>query len=466
MQKFIVTRNGKFSLSKLAVFLLGFIIFSSFTKVVLASGGEVSHAGLVAQTFLWIAVILLAAKVSSLIEKLGQPAVLGELLMGVVLGNLFLLGIHLFEPIKQNEIISFLSELGVVILLFTVGLESNIQEMKKVGMKAFAVAIVGVVLPFALGTYLVGPMLLPGLSMNAYLFLGAALTATSVGITARVFQDLGKLQTKEAKIILGAAVIDDVLGLIILAVISALVTLGAVSIGLVSWIIAKAILFLVGSIVLGQFSAKYISMFFAKINTGVSMKFTITVCFGLVFAYLAYLIGLAPIVGAFAAGLILDAVYFKYFKDHKVIEDIKEGLKNESEAIKEKVNHIVEPHSHRHIEDLVAPLGALLIPIFFVVTGMSVNLETFKDPKIIFSALIITAVAFLGKYLSCFVAGRGVNRNIIGFGMVPRGEVGLIFATIGKSLGVVTDEVFSIIVIMVILTTLLTPPILNYFLKR
>ena len=161
--------------------------------------------------FLWMAIILLVARATLLIERWGQPPVLGELLAGVVLGNLTLLGIHWLEPMRDNHILEFLAELGVVILLFQVGLESNITEMRRVGMRALLVACVGVVVPFIAGTYWVGPWLLPGLSFNAYLFLGATLTATSVGITARVFQDLKMLRSAEAQIVLGAAVIDDVL---------------------------------------------------------------------------------------------------------------------------------------------------------------------------------------------------------------------------------------------------------------
>jgi len=424
------------------------------------------HGSAAAQTFLYIAVILIIAKISSLVEKIGQPSVLGELVIGVVIGNLTLLGLHVFEPIKHDAVIAFLAELGVVILLFQIGLESNIHEMKKVGMKAFLVAIVGVVAPFVLGTYVVGPWLMPGLSMNAYLFLGAALTATSVGITARVFQELGKLKMKEAQIILGAAVIDDIMGLIILAVVSAVVTVGAVGLGVISWIIAKAVLFLVGAIIIGQLAAKPISKIFSKIHTGVAMKFTIVISFGLIFAYLAQKIGLAPIVGAFAAGLVLDHVHFKYFKDAGIVQDIKAEIKDVRIDIRERIYKVIRPHAERHIEDLLEPIGHFLIPIFFVMTGMAVKLETLGNLKILGVALAVTVVAFIGKYITGFVAGKGVNRSIIGFGMVPRGEVGLIFATIGKSLGVVSDEVFSVIVIMVILTTLFTPPILTFLLKR
>ena len=425
---------------------------------------EAGHGG-AAKTFLWIAVILLAAKVSSLVERWGQPSVLGELVMGVILGNLVLVGISIFEPIKTNEIILFLSELGVVILLFQIGLESNIREMGKVGLRAGLVAVVGVVAPFLLGTYVVGPFLLPGLSFNSYLFLGATLTATSVGITARVFKDLGKLHLPEAKIILGAAVIDDVLGLVILAVVSALVTLGAVSLGMVSWIIAKAVLFLIGSIVLGQLLAPSISRFFSRIHTGVAMKFTVAFSFGLVFAYLAGEIGLAPIVGAFAAGLVLDPVHFRFFMNSEVIEDVKQEIAGTDPQIRERIEGVINRHSDRHIEDLLNPIGHFLVPIFFVVTGMAVRLETLFNLPILLVALGLTLAAFIGKYVAGFVV-KGVNRSLVGFGMVPRGEVGLIFATIGRALGVISDEVFSVVVIMVILTTLLTPPILAFILKR
>lgn len=442
--------------------VLSFIV----APMVFASGGaESGHSA--ASTFLWIAVILIVAKVSGLVEKIGQPSVLGELVIGVILGNLGLIGIHLFDPIMQDPIIRFLSELGVVILLFQIGLESNITEMKKVGARAGVVAIVGVVAPFVLGTYVVGPMLLPGLDSSAYLFLGAALTATSVGITARVFQELGKLKTKEAQIVLGAAVIDDVLGLIILAVVSAIATLGAVSFGMVGMIAAKAILFLVGAIILGQLLAPKLGKAFSMIHAGVGMKFTLAISFGLILAYLASYFGLASIVGAFAAGLILDPVHFKYFKDPKVVNDIKEALEDEKDAkLKQKLADVMHKHSHSHIEDIVAPLALFLVPIFFVVTGMSVNLETLKDPKIVMVSLAITAVAVVGKLVAGFFGGKGVNKVLIGFGMVPRGEVGLIFASIGMGIGVISDEVFSIIVIMVILTTLITPPILAAIIKK
>lgn len=432
---------------------------------IFASSGESGHGTGVAIIFLWVAVILLLAKLVSLIERFGQPAVLGELVLGVALGNLALVGITWFEPVMNNEIIKFLAELGVVILLFQVGLETRVVEMRQVGLRAGLVAIVGVVLPFGLGTFLVGPLFMPGLDLNTYLFLGAALTATSVGITARVFRDLGRIKSPEAKIVLGAAVIDDVLGLIVLAVVSAIVTAGAVSAGQVAWIFAKAVLFLGGAIVVGQLVAPVINRLFSRINAGIGMKFTLAFSAALIFANLAEVIGLAPIVGAFTAGLILEPVHFRNFKDPEVVDHVKEAIKDADPQTKRLVSNALESHSRRHIEELLEPIGFVLVPIFFVLTGMAVRLDTLLNPSILLVALGITVVAILGKLVAGWVSGSGVKKSIIGWGMVPRGEVGLIFATIGRSLGVVSNEVFSVIVIMVIFTTLMTPPILTFLLK-
>ncbi|MDD4627819.1 MAG: cation:proton antiporter [Candidatus Peribacteraceae bacterium] len=431
-----------------------------------ASEGAEAGAHSYASTFLWIAVLLIAAKIASLVERVGQASVLGELVMGVILGNLVLLNIHIFEPVKENDTIAFLAELGVVILLFQIGLESNIQKMGKVGIPAFLVAMVGVIVPFVTGTWLVGPWLLPGLPMPAYLFLGAALTATSVGITARVFKDLGKLQTPEAQIVLGAAVIDDVLGLIILAIVSAIATTGNVSMAQIGIITGKALAFLVGAIVIGHFSAHPLGKAFSKIHTGVGMKFTLAISFCLIFAAAAQWVGLAPIVGAFAAGLVLDPVHFRYFKDPKVISDVKELVGSSDQLLQERVHAVIEPHAHRHIEDLIEPVGHLLVPLFFIMTGMGVKLETMFNGPILLTALGITVIAFAGKIVAGAAAGKGKRKWLVGWGMVPRGEVGLIFATIGKGLGVVSDEMFSVIVIVIIMTTLLTPPVLSALLRR
>lgn len=443
---------------KIGLIIIGFFLLISSAY---AAGGSSE----ITETFIWIAVLLLLAKIAGLIEKLGQPPVLGELVMGMILGNLFLVGIPWFEPAKHNELLEFLAQLGVVILLFQVGLESDVTEMAKTGWRAFWVAIIGAVLPFILGTYVVGPWVVPGLNQNAYLFLGAALTATSVGITSRVFQDLGKLKIPEAKIILGAAVIDDVLGLIILAVIAAIAKTGSVSMTEIAWISLKAGLFLVGALIIGKTLTGKISNLFAIIHGGPGMKFVVAISTCLIFAYVASLAELAPIIGAFAAGLVLERVHFQEYFDPNINRDIREAIHHTDATTKATVEKVLFKHHDHHLEELIQPLGYFLIPIFFVLIGMQVQLETLWDLKVLSAALIITVVAFIGKVVTGIAAGP-VNKWLVGWGMAPRGEVGLIFAAVGQQLGVVSAEMYSIIIIVVILTTLFTPPILTYYLKK
>ena len=212
--------------------------------------------------------------------------------------------------------------------------------------------------------------------------------------------------------------------------------------------------------------APYISWLFSKINAGIGMKFVLAFGSALIFANLAEAIGLAPIVGAFTAGLILEPVHFRNFKDPEVVDHLKETLKDADPQIKQSVGRVLEAHSERHVEELLEPIGFLFVPIFFVLTGMAVRLDTLFNPSILLVALGVTIVAIIGKLVAGWVAGSGIKKSVVGWGMVPRGEVGLIFATIGRSLGVVSDEVFSVIIIMVIFTTLMAPPILTFLLKR
>lgn len=401
------------------------------------AAADSSGAG-ISGVLLALIVILLAAKIGGeLFEKMKQPAVLGELVFGMLVGNLALLtgGAVSFGHIFDNGIIEVLAEFGVMILLFQVGLESNIKDMLRVGLSSAIVASVGVIAPLVLGYY-VSSWVLPEAGFNTHLFIGATLTATSVGITARVLKDLGKLSTPEAKIVLGAAVIDDVLGLIILAIVSGVVKSGQVSLVSVASITLTSLLFLVGAVVIGLWSAPKIGHYVSKMRVE-GMKIVTSFLFLFVMAYAADMAGLATIVGAFAAGLVLDDVVFANKKEH-------------------------------HIEELVKPIYCIFVPVFFVLMGIQVDLSVFLDPQVLMIAVGITLAAVLGKQ----VCGMGVvkcpeaDRIIIGIGMISRGEVGLIFASVGKSLGVIDDKVFGAVVVMVILTTLMTPPLLKWSIQR
>lgn len=444
---------------------LGVIPLLALVGLAWAGDARAAAGEEVAQSFLWVALILVCAKLGALVARLRQPVVLGELLAGIVLGNLALAGLSFGGSIEADAVVQFLAQLGAVILLFQLGLESNVSSMRRVGARAFWVAAVGVALPFLLGTYLVGPWLLPGMPFAAYLFLGAALTATSVGITGRVLRDLGALRSDEAQIVLGAAVIDDVLGLIILSVVASIATKGTVGVGEVAWIIAQAVVFLVAALVVGQRLAPVLSRSFARIHTGEGMKLSFALALCLLFAYLAHLIGLAPIVGAFACGLVLEEVHFLDFDAPKIKRQVLDAVSQNDAQTRARVSGVLDAHANRHLEHLLEPVGHLLVPIFFVYAGMHVKLEALLDPRVLAVAAAITVAAILGKLAAGMAAGRA-NRWVVGWGMVPRGEVGLIFAFVGKSLGVVDDAMFSVIVIVVMATTLVTPPVLAWLLQR
>jgi Kef-type K+ transport system membrane component KefB len=430
---------------------------------VFAAGSDV-----IGENLLWLAIIILAARLfAPLAQRVGFPAVLGELLLGVVLGNLGLLGIHYFDTIAADPIIRFMAELGVIILLLQIGLETRLGDLVSVGARASLVGAVGIAIPFALGAFVAGPLLLPGMSFNAYLFLGATLAATSVGITGRVFRDLGKLKMPEAQVVLGAAVIDDVLGLVILAVVTNLVEAGTVSVGGVMFIIAKSVIFLGGSIAIGRAIAPHLLRWASRLDSSHSMLFSLVLVVGLFMAWLAHTVGLAAIIGAFAAGLLFEPVFLKKFETPKLVQDIEAVLPATVDANKQQeIRAVLARHtSHQH-EHMVEPIGYFFVPVFFVLTGMQVDLTALADPKVVVVALGVTVAAVIGKLAAGFVAGKGMNPWLVGWGMVPRGEVGLIFAMVGKQLGVMSEAMFSVIVIMVILTTLLTPPILTVLLRR
>jgi len=427
--------------------LLVWLVFVSPGLLFGQAQSSPAHHDPVGPVVLALAVILAAAKLAGhLATRLGQPAVLGELVAGVVLGNLDLAGIGWFSAIKTDTTVDILARLGVVILLFEVGLESTVRDMMRVGTVSLVVAILGVAAPFALG-WIVGAWILPDRSVYVHVFLGATLTATSVGITARVLRDLGRSQSPEARVILGAAVIDDVLGLVILAVVSGTIAAAdqgvALSYGDVGWVLFKAVVFLFGALALGVTLSPTIFGLASRLNgRGVLLATALVFCFGL--AYLASIIGLAPIVGAYAAGLILEDVHYRDF--------VSRG--------------------ERQLEELVHPISTLLVPVFFIVMGMRVDLTAFARVDVLGLAAVLTAAAIVGKQLcSLGTLGHPLDRLSIGIGMIPRGEVGLIFANIGLGLTIAGERIideatFSAVVMMVIVTTMVTPPALKWSLSR
>jgi Kef-type K+ transport system membrane component KefB len=370
------------------------------------------------ELLLGLVLVWLAAKLAGEgMERVGQTAVLGELLAGVLIGPGVLGLLH------ESEVLHALAELGVLILLFEVGLESDLDELLEAGLQATLVAVVGVVLPFAAGYAVMHWLGHPPL---VAVFVGATFTATSVGITARVLGDMGRLQDRAANVVLGAAVVDDILGLIILAVVTGAAQTGGVSPGSVALLTTKALLFLVVAIVLGLRLAPTLIGWIGRLRArGTLVVYSLV--FALALSAAADLIGLATIIGAFAAGLIL--------------------AKTDRRA---------------HIEERVKPVADLFVPVFFVTVGMKVEparLDPFGADAQLGLALLLTGLAVVSKLAAGLaVYQAGVRRWPVGVGMVPRGEVGLIFAGTGLAVGVVTADLYSALVVAVMLTTFVAPP--------
>ncbi len=395
-----------------------------------------------------LALILVLARLGgALFEYFKLPAVLGELAAGIVLGNLTLVGYHGFDELRSLPTVEAMAQIGVLFLLFQVGLESDVAKMAAVGLSASLVAVLGVVAPMLLGLG-VSQGFLGGHHFLTHWFVGATLAATSVGITARVLGDLGRSASVEGRIILGAAVIDDVLGLVVLAVVTGLIAAVDAgrafdALGLLA-IVGKAIGFLVVAVVAGRWLSRVTFRIAARLRgEGLLLSFALAFCF--LVAFLAGKAGLAPIVGAFAAGLVLEDVHYQALR--------------ERDSQKRDLHHLLQP------------LAGFLVPVFFVLMGMSVDLSVFGRREVLGFAAALTLAAVVGKQAcSVGVVGPGIDRFAVGLGMIPRGEVGLIFASIGRTLTiggerVVDDMVYSAVVVMVAVTTLVTPPLLVWRLR-
>ncbi len=382
-----------------------------------------------AHILLMLVVMLAAAKLlAELGERASQPAVLGELLAGLILGDSLL---RLVNP--KDEILHVLAELGAVLLLFEIGLESDITELFRVGWRSLWVAVIGVVTPAVLGF---GVSVLLGQPSMTAAFIGATLTATSVGITARVMKDLNILRWGESQIVLGAAVADDVIGLLILAVFSGLAQGETMSVWQIGKVLVLALAFLAGALTVGL-KASHVLLKVAEQMRARAALVTAALAFCFLLAALAQLVGLAPIVGAFSAGLVLART------EHRI-----------------------------RITERASAIADMLVPIFFVMMGAQMNLRaidvtTPAGLSVVGLAALLIVVAILGKLASGLAVWRTRMRPwLVGVGMVPRGEVGLIFATIGLQQNVFDITVYTAVLILVMVTTLVTPPWLRALARR
>ena len=425
-------------------------------------GDVTQHWG---KTFFMFAIVLVIGRMGDIVQRFGQPPVIGQLVMGMVISAVGFMGVEFMNEIKTEPTISFLAALGAALLLFSIGLESNLASMKNVGLNAVIVATIGVAVPFFLGTWVLGPVFFGDESSSARLFIGASLVATSIGITASVFRALGITRSRAAQTVLGAAVLDDVFGLVILAVVAAIASGGEASIRMVTELTLKAFGFLAIAIALGMLLANPVLKFFRSISSSEGMMVSVAVGIALLYGYLAQVFGLEPIIGAFAAGLVLEPAYFSDYDEPDIVSQMR-GLDIPDESTQMQVSAIGFHARHSQIEHMIGTLNHVFVPVFFVYTGMLIDIESLLKPELYVVALIVTIAAVFGKIVAG-VAAKGASKEklLVGVAMVPRGEVGLIFAATGKGLGVLSDDLFSVIIIAIVLTTLIVPPLLRIMVK-
>ena len=374
--------------------------------------------------FSLVAILVAAKAAGELAERIGVPSVLGEILAGIAIGP-SALGLVDMHDALTGSAVTVLAELGVLLLLLQVGMEMDLAELGKVGASSMTVAVIGVAAPFGGGTIAAIAL---GQETKTAIFVGAALTATSVGITARVFGDLKALSTTESRVVLGAAVADDVLGLVILTVVVKIVTDGTVGVGTVASTLGLAVGFLAISGVVGILGVPRVLDGVHRFGRSAATVSVAAFAVLFLFAAFANTAKLAPIIGAFMAGLALG-----------------------------KSGH------HERIHHDTTAIGNLLMPIFFAQIGINTELGVMGDPKVIGVALVLLVIAVIGKLISCFgLLGLRADRLLVGIGMVPRGEVGLIFASIGLANGVLDDELYASLLIVMLATTLITPPALRW----
>ncbi|HMC55453.1 MAG TPA: cation:proton antiporter [Gemmatimonadaceae bacterium] len=382
-----------------------------------AAAAEGGTHGVAALLPALIAIFVATKLLGEIAQRLGQPAVLGELIAGIVLGG-SVLGI--VDP--ADPIIASMAEIGVIVLLFTIGLETELAALVRVGNAATTVAIAGVVLPLTIGYFASRAL---GLDQIPALVCGAALCATSVGISARVLSDLGWLRTSEGRVVLGAAVIDDVIGLVILAVVAALVSGTALTVAAVARIAGIAVAFVAVAVIAGSLVVRPLFAGVERIRAAGALG-VFGLSFAFLFAWLANLSGSAMIVGAFAAGLVLYRI-----------------------------------PQRQDIEKATTTLGHFFVPIFFAAVGASVDLRALTDSRSLILGVVLIAVGIAGKVAAGYAPWWFTGRKLlVGIAMVPRGEVGLIFAQMGLSSKAIDAGEFGAIMLMVLATTFVTPPAL------
>jgi Kef-type K+ transport system membrane component KefB len=408
--------------------------------------------------FLWLVIFIFLSRSFSVVKKIGLPIVVGEILAGIILGDLHMFGINFIQNAENNVVIKFIAELGAIILMFEIGIESKFSDLRRNFKTGVKLAVTGSIFTFSAG-YLISRYVIPHSNISLDLLIGTICAATATGISAKAFKDMRILGTKEVKIVLVASVIDELVSIIAFAIISAMVMENAFNLMNLSLSILQVVGFFIFTIIFGRWIAPWITTWSTKIHAGINMKVGVLFVICLFFAWLAHVMGLATVVGAFIAGLILDEMYFKSFSKSSFFRHLR-GIASQiqDEKLRDHLHQTISTQEERTLEELLKPISHIFVPVFFIYIGMMLDISALFNYRTLFITMALVIASFIGRIISGYlVRGKNLNKLIIGLGMTPIGEAGLIFAMFGKNLGLINNTVFTSVVSALVIAAITTP---------
>lgn len=440
-----------------------------FAKLSLAATVQLAQTKYDPIIYLWLVIFIFLSRGLSIVKKIGLPLVVGEILAGVILSELHMFGINLFHDAANNVMVQFLAEIGSIFLMFEIGIASKFSDLKKNMKLGFKLAIFGSMLTFS-GGFFIAKYLIPGSSLKLNLLVGIICAATATGISAKTFKDMGILRTREVKIVLVASILDELVSIFCFAIISAMLLETSRSLTNISLSILQVCCFFIFTVIFGQLITPLLTHWSTKIHAGLNMKVGVLLIICFLFSWIAYELGLAFVVGAFVAGLILDQVYFKSFSKSTFFLQLRHiSSKIGDRDLRNQLNNVILTQEDRNLEEMLKPLSHFFVPVFFIYIGLQLNMENLFQTETLIATFTILAVSFIGRIISGYlVKGNGIklNRLILGLGMTPIGEAGLIFAVFGKELGIVNNTVMSAVVSTLVIASIVTPIFIKLSIKR
>jgi Kef-type K+ transport system membrane component KefB len=452
--------------------LFNFLLITLFTNTIFANNVAVTGNEILQKQeydpiiILWLVIFIVFSRLLSIVKKIGLPLVVGEILSGIIIGILGDLGIKTFQNIEHSIIIKFLAELGAIFLMFEIGLESKFSDLKKNFKKGFSVAIVGTILTGGIG-YLISAYIIPNPTLGRNLLFIVIIAATATGISARTFKDMQIISTKEVKIVLVASIIDELISIFCFGIISAMLIDTVFNLMSLTVSLLQVLAFFIFAISFGHYITPFLTRWSIKIHAGINMKIGVLLfcCFSL--SWIAHVSGLASVIGAFIAGLVLDEIYFvSYSKSNFFIKlrEIKDKINDNN--IEQELNEIITHQESKNLEELIKPLSHLFVPVFFIYIGIMLNIRELFNIQTLFITITILLLSFMGRIISGYcINNPQLNKVLIGLGMTPVGEAGLIFAIFGKNYGIISDNVLVSIVSVLVLSAIITPIFIKLAIK-